>query len=216
MNDPARKGERRRRATYEDLLAAPEHMVAEIIDGELVLSPRPASPHAFASSSLGADLVLRFGRGHGDDSPGGWWILDEPQLRLGDEELVPDLAGWLRERVPEFPNVARHVVTPDWVCEIVSPSTARIDRVKKMPVYSRASVPCAWLVDPLARTLEVYRLEQGRWVVAGVYDGEEPVRAEPFEAVAFDLTLWWPPSPPPPPGSAAAESEPPQPDPTRE
>lgn len=194
MSDPARKPEPKRRATYADLLAVPDHLVAEIIDGELVVSPRPAFRHAFASTVISHKLLgpFQLGRG-GDDGPGGWWILFEPQLHLGDEELVPDLAGWRRERMPAFPDVVRCETAPDWVCEVVSPSTARVDRMKKMASYARARVSHAWLVDPHAQMLEVYRLEDDHWVVAGVYGGDMTVRPEPFQAVAFDLKQWWPP-----------------------
>ena len=126
-----------RKATYEDLLAVPDHLIAEIIDGELVTSPRPASPHTLASSAVGSDLFGRFHRGVGTESPGGWWILDEPELHLGDDVLVPDLAGWRRERMPTVPTAAFFELAPDWVCEIVSPSSARYDRVIKQDIYAR-------------------------------------------------------------------------------
>jgi Uma2 family endonuclease len=208
MSQPARKQEPRRRATYADLVAVPEHLVAELIDGELIVSPRPATPHAFASSSMGADLFVRFGRGGGgDEAPGGWWILDEPELSLGGDALIPDLGGWRRERVPVFPNVPRFELAPDWVCEVVSPSTARTDRMKKMAVYARERVGHVWLVDPLAQTLEVFRLEGGRWVVVEVYGGDMAVRAEPFEAVGIELKHWWPPEPAPAGAAGAAAGE---------
>src|SRR5438309_11917686 len=122
----------RRRATYDDLLKLPEHLVGEIIDGELIVSPRPASPHAIASSAMGADLFGPFHRSSGGGSgPGGWWILDEPELHFREDVLVPDLAGWRRERMPKVPNVPAFELPPDWVGEIVSPSTERVDRPRK-------------------------------------------------------------------------------------
>src|SRR5437867_3814671 len=131
----------RRRATYADLLEVPEHLVAEIIDGELLTSPRPASPHALAASAIGSALVDRFnGPPGGADAPGGWWILDEPELHLGDDVVVPDLAGWRRERMPVLPDVVGFTLAPDWVCEVISPSTARIDRGRKLRVYAREQV----------------------------------------------------------------------------
>jgi Uma2 family endonuclease len=181
-----------RRATYQDVLDAPEHVVAEIIDGELYTSPRPASPHALAASVIGSDLLGPFQRTPGDPAgPGGWWILDEPELHLGADVAVPDLAGWRRERMPHLANVAYFTQAPDWVCEVVAPATGRLDRVRKMRIYAREEVVHAWLVDPLQKTLEVYRLESGHWVVASTHGGDEHVRVEPFEAVEVQLARWW-------------------------
>jgi len=182
----------KRNATYDDLCALPDHMVAEIIDGDLFASPRPASPHALASSMLGAVLIAGFGGEPGGAGvPGGWWILDEPELHFGQNVLVPDLAGWRRERMPTVPDVAGFELAPDWVCEVISPSTGEIDRGRKMRVYARERVGHLWIVDPILRTLEVYRLEDGRWVVASTQAGAEQIRAEPFEAVALDMRRWW-------------------------
>jgi len=182
----------RRRATYEDLLRVPEHLVAELIDGELITSPRPASPHARAAGSIFRAVGPFDGRsGEGGGVPGGWWILFEPELHFGDDVLVPDLAGWRHERLPTVPNVAAFTLAPDWVCEVVSKSTAALDRVRKMRVYAREGVGHLWLVDPLARTLEVYRLEAARWVVAGTHGRSDVVLAEPFEALALPLADWW-------------------------
>src|SRR5437867_12251474 len=174
----------RRRATYADLLAVPEHLVAEIIDGELLTSPRPASPHALAASAIGSALFDRFnGPPGGANRPGGWWILFEPELHLGEDVLVPDHAGWRRERMPLLPDVAAFTLAPDWVCEVISPSTARIDRGRKMRIYAREGVSHLWFVEPLLETLETYRLEAGRWVVLDTHTADDTVRAEPFEAV---------------------------------
>jgi Uma2 family endonuclease len=179
----------RRPATHDDLLAVPDHLVAEIVSGDLYTSPRPASRHARASSILGGELTGPFDLGRG--GPGGWWIIDEPELHLGDDILVPDLAGWRRERLPTFPDVAYFTLAPDWVCEVVSPHTERLDRTRKLPSYAQAGVGYAWLINPLARTLEVLRLERQRWVLIASHSGEEIVRAEPFEAAPVDLLLLW-------------------------
>ncbi len=185
--DPAR-----RRSTYQDILDAPEHVVAEIIDGDLYTSPRPASPHAVAALAIGADVFGAFHRSPGDPAgPGGWWTLFEPELHLGEDVLVPDLAGWRRAHMPQLTNVPYFTHPPDWICEVVSPTTGRLDRVRKMRIYARERVVHAWLVDPLQKTLEIYRLEGERWVVAGTYGGDEHVRAEPFEAVELSLSRWW-------------------------
>jgi Uma2 family endonuclease len=182
----------RRRATYEDLLQVPEHMVAEILDGELYASPRPALPHARATSAIGGDLWGPFDRPPGGPGgPGGWWILDEPELHLGPDVVVPGLAGWRRERVPRLPNAAYFDQAPDWACEVVSPASGAMDRRLKMPIYAREGVSHLWLVDPVVKTLEVYGLEAGRWVVIGTYAGAERVRAEPFAAIDLDLSRWW-------------------------
>jgi len=149
----------KRRATYEDLLRVPDHRVAEIVDGDLHVSPQPASRHTLASSGLGSGLWAPFHQGRG--GPGGWWILFEPELHLGQDVLVPDLAGWRRERMPEFPDTAAFTLAPDWVCEVVSPGTERLDRAKKMPVYAREQVSHLWLVNPIARTLEPLWGEDG-------------------------------------------------------
>jgi Uma2 family endonuclease len=178
-----------RRATYADLQAVPAHLVAEIVDGELITSPRPAMPHANATSMLGIELggPFRLGRG----GPGGWIIIDEPELHLGAHVLVPDLAGWRRSRMPEVPSTAAVELAPDWVCEVLSPSTVRLDRVQKLPAYAGAGVQYAWLLDPLAQTLEVFRLTGGAWTLLGAHGGEEKVRAEPFEVFELDLALLW-------------------------
>ncbi|HLK12739.1 MAG TPA: Uma2 family endonuclease [Candidatus Binatia bacterium] len=182
----------RRRATYQDLLEIPDHLVAEIADGELFVSPRPASPHAHATSVLGSDVIGQFhGPPGGAERPGGWWVLFEPELHLDDDVLVPDLAAWRRTRMPVLPNVAAFTEPPDWVCEVVSPTTARLDRARKTRIYARARVGHLWLVDPRACTLEVYRLEAGRWVLVDAHEGNGPVRAEPFEVVELVLGRWW-------------------------
>lgn len=178
-----------RGATYEDLLKVPDHLVAELIDGELYTWPRPASPHARVSSMLERRLGRAFD--DGEDGPGGWWIITEPELHLGEHRMVPDLAGWRRERMPEYPDTSGCRVAPDWLCEIQSPSNARYDRVVKLPRYAEHNVTHVWLVDSAAKTLEVLRLENGRWVVAGNYGGDDVVRAEPFDAIELNLAILW-------------------------
>jgi Uma2 family endonuclease len=176
-------------ASYEDLCALPPSMVGEIVRGMLYSHPRPASKHARSSSMLGGKLIPRFDEG--DGGPGGWWILDEPELHLGDDVLVPDLAGWRRERMPIFPDVAWFDLVPDWVCEILSPSTARLDRTQKMPIYAADGVRHLWLIDPALRTLEAYENQQGRWTMIAAHADQEQVRVAPFDAVAIDLGGLW-------------------------
>jgi Uma2 family endonuclease len=177
------------RATYEDLVALPENVVGEILDGTLVTNPRPASAHAQASSALGGELFTRFGRHRG--GPGGWVILDEPELHLASDVLVPDIAGWRRERMPKRPATAAFVLAPDWVCEVLSDSTRKVDRADKLPIYAREGVTHAWLVDPAARTLEVFRREGAHWLLLATHHGDALVHAEPFDAVELDLSDLW-------------------------
>jgi Uma2 family endonuclease len=178
-----------RPATYEDLVAVPDTLVAEIVDGELHASPRPAPKHARAYSSLG--VLIGGPYDHRIGGPGGWWIVDEPELHLDRDVLVPDLAGWRRSRMPRLPDTAHFPLSPDWICEVLSPSTAQLDRPKKLAIYARERVAHAWLIDPLARTLEVLRLEHGRWVILGTHAGSEVVRAEPFGEIDLGLDGLW-------------------------
>jgi Uma2 family endonuclease len=183
----------KRLATYEDVLNAPPHKVAEIIEGELFLSPRPAGPHSQAETVLIGELEPPFSRGRG--GPGGWIILAEPELHLGKNVLVPDLAGWRRETMSTIPrSPAYFVVRPDWVCEVLSPSTERIDRGAKIALYAAAGVSQAWLVNPLQHTLEVLRLSvetPGQWTSVSVFADEVRVRAEPFDAIELELAALW-------------------------
>ena len=181
----------KKRATYADVLAAPSYLVAEVLGGSLYTHPRPGARHARAATRLGGELDGPFDRGRG--GPGGWILLDEPELHLADDILVPDLAGWRRERMTTFPHEAAYfTLAPDWICEVLSPSTAKIDRSDKLPIYAREGVRHAWLLDPAARTLEVLHLENGRWTILAVHGDEAPVRAEPFDAIELSLTSLWP------------------------
>lgn len=182
----------RRRATYQDVLDAPSNLVAEVIAGELHLSPRPAGGHASASGELLGELLFPFGRGRG--GPGGWLFLPEPELHLGaaPDILVPDLAAWRRERLPSIdPAVAFFTLRPDWVCEVLSPRNARLDRAEKLPLYASYGVPHAWLVDPLARTLEALELTSGKWLLLGTWQEDDVVTAAPFDAVPLELGVLW-------------------------
>jgi Uma2 family endonuclease len=191
----------RRRATYEDVLNAPEHKVAEIIDGVLYLSPRPAFQHALATSELASDLVPPFRRGRG--GPGGWWILIEPELHFGEDVLVPDIAGWRQSRMPNAPAGPFSTLAPDWLCETLSPSTEKLDRTKKLGVYARECVPHVWLVDTRRQTLEVLTLRGSSLVTQATYRAHERVHAEPFDAIEIDLAFLWgtPPAPSNPTGA---------------
>jgi Uma2 family endonuclease len=172
------------------VLDAPAHMVAELIRGALHLQPRPASRHAHAGSALGVKVGSPFH--HGEGGPGGWWIIDEPELHLAEDVLVPDLAGWRRERMPAFPDAAWFDLVPDWVCEVLSPGTRRIDLTDKRDIYGTSGVGHLWLVDPKARTLEAFELRDGRWVLLAALKDDDEVRIAPFDAVAFPLSALWP------------------------
>lgn len=176
-------------ATYDDLLAVPDHLVAEILYGSLHTSPRPAPAHASASSMLGAELNVVWHRGRG--GPGGWRILDEPELHLGPHVLVPDIAGWRRESMLALPETAYFETPPDWVCEVLSPSTVRIDRGTKLGIYASAGIPWAWLVDPIAKFIEVWELVDGRWSQHTVAQDETEAVLPPFGAVPIDVAALW-------------------------
>ncbi len=176
-------------ADYDDLLAAPDHLVAELVAGELYTSPRPAPKHSVASTSLSEALGPPFRRGQG--GPGGWLILFEPELHLGPNVLVPDLAGWRTERMPAVPDTPAIDLAPDWLAEVLSPSTRRLDRMVKLPVYAQAGVRHLWLVDPEAQTVEVYRLQEDGYLLLGVHGEREVAAMEPFEAVPIELCWLW-------------------------
>jgi hypothetical protein len=180
----------RRPATYQDVLDAPPHMVAELIKGALHLQPRPASPHLYAGSSLGGELDGPFQKGRG--GPGGWWLLDEPELHLAQDVLVPDLAGWRRERLPVYPDAAFFELAPDWVCEILSPGTRRTDLTDKRDLYRAAGVAHLWLIDPQARTLEAFALREKAWLLVAAFKDDAEIRVVPFDAAGFRLSALWP------------------------
>jgi Uma2 family endonuclease len=183
-------GAARKLPSYQDVLEAPAHLVAEILFGELRLSPRPTRRHGHAASALGIDLGSAFGRGRG--GPGGWIFLDEPELHLAADIVVPDLAAWQRERFPIDESEETYFVTPpDWVCEVLSKSTARYDRTDKLRIYARERIRFVWLVDPIEQTLETYVLESERWTLFASYRDSELVQAPPFDAVAIELAALW-------------------------
>jgi Uma2 family endonuclease len=185
------------RATYSDLEAVPPNEVAELIGGVLHVMPRPAPRQVRARSVLGFEIGGRFDRGR--SGPGSWWVLDQPELHFSDptapgeiDALVPDVAGWRRERMPALPETAAFELAPDWVCEVVSPSTEKVDRGAKMPIYAREGVGFAWLVDPIARRLEAYVLGPGRrWSEPAIHEGAARVRVPPFDAIELELSALW-------------------------
>ncbi|MFZ2450589.1 MAG: Uma2 family endonuclease [Methylovulum miyakonense] len=176
---------------YEQLMDLPEHVTGEILNGELHTMTRPSGRHGVVGRGLGFNLSGPFDFGRG--GPGGWWIIDEPEVHfIRDVEVaVPDLAGWRRERMPNIPEGHRFEIVPDWVCEILSPSTAKKDRIVKLPIYARYGVPHVWIVDPLAQTLEAFELHGGRWMLIATLKDDDQVAVPPFDAVAFSLADLW-------------------------
>ena len=179
------------KATYQDVIDAPENMVAELIDGELHLMSRPAPAHAKAYSKLGGLLNTSFD--WGINGPGGWRIIDEPELHLEIESrvLVPDMAGWKLETMPKLPKTKYFAVMPDWVCEILSPSTSKMDVEVKMPLYAQAGIGHFWLVDPNAKTLKAFELQGSKWAQIADLKDADTVSAPPFDAISFDLAELW-------------------------
>jgi Uma2 family endonuclease len=186
----------RRRATYEDLLAVPEPLVAEILFGELVTHPRPTSRHANAAFRLGTILGPPFGRGVG--GPGGWVFLPEQELHLGEHVVVPDLAGWRYERFSSFPETAWSETAPNWACEVLLPSTETYDRGDKRLIYAEAGVHYLWHIHPLLRMLEAYELRDGKWLLLDVFRDDAQVSAAPFSEIGFSLDELWSLGPKPP------------------
>ena len=175
----------RQAVTYADFDAVPPHLVAEIIDGVLETHPRPRPRHGAATVELAYELQGPFGRGRG--GPGGWIFIDEPELHLGHDIVVPDLAGWRTERLAVEPETAYIEVAPDWVCEVLSPSTFRLDKGPKRRIYARAGIGHLWLLDPVAGELEAFALAGDLWTLLATVQRGESVQVAPFEAVAFPL-----------------------------
>lgn len=184
MSEPAKK-----KATYEDLHSVPGNMIGEIINGELVVTARPAPMHMNVASILGGEIMppYRFGRG----GPGGWIILDETEIMLGEDLLAPDIAGWRKERFPGWPKENWISIPPDWICEILSPTTASKDRVKKMRTYAMYEVGYAWIIDPREQTLEIFKLKFGEWVRLDAFAENDKMRAEPFLEIEINLANLW-------------------------
>ena len=177
-------------SVYEALERLPPTVVGEIIGGELYVSPRPRTVHGRAAFRLGKRL-MPFDDEPGQEGPGGWVFMPEPALHLSGDVLIPDLTAWRRERMPELPDVVGVDFAPDWVCEVLSPSTEALDRNRKMTVYAREGVKHLWLVDPRPQTVEVYRLEGGVWRLLGTHTGDLTVHAEPFDALPLKLGSLW-------------------------
>ena len=177
-------------ATYQNILDAPPHKIAEIIDGSLYVSPLPAPRHALALTVLAGNIGLPFS--FSKDGPGGWWVLNKPELHLDDDVLVPDIVGWRRDRMPKLPDVAYFTQVPDWACEILSSWTRKLDLDVKRAVYARNGVTHLWFVDPDVRTLETFELRDGQWLLLNTLKDNDPVSQPPFEAISFSLGDLWP------------------------
>ena len=178
-----------RPATYADIEALPPHVTGEIAYGVLHAHPRPLPRHANAAIELQTEINNPFRRGRG--GPGGWIFLPEPELHLGEHVIVPDIAGWRRERLPALPKTVGISTSPDWICEILSPSTQRLDRTDKLSIYAAFGVGHCWYADPLVQTLEVFALQGDKWLLAATFKDADPVTAPPFEVHTFPLDVLW-------------------------
>ncbi|MGH9457272.1 MAG: Uma2 family endonuclease [Thermoanaerobaculia bacterium] len=184
MTERAKRG-----AAYADIERAPDDRIAELVLGDLYLSPRPSLRHALAASALVTLLgdAFHFGR----SGPGGWWILFEPEVRSWGDVLVPDIAGWRREHLAAIPDGVGIHLPPDWVCEVLSQSTELFDRNQKLPRYADLGVKHLWLVDPAARRVEVYERAGLVWARLEVHGADAVISAPPFEAVPLELLSLW-------------------------
>jgi Uma2 family endonuclease len=171
-------------ATYEDLWDLPDNMIGQIINGELIAQPRPVPKHIFAASCLNGELFSVFSKNN-------WFILNMPELHLHGDIFVPDLAGWKKSRMPQLPETAYFELAPDWICEILSPSTARLDRTVKMRCYASAEIDYLWLIDPDTQTLEAYQRQNQQWLLLATFSENEQVSIAPFDAIGFDLSILW-------------------------
>ena len=183
-----------RKATYQDVLDAPENMVAQLIDGELYLHARPVEPHVMAFAKLHAEIEMKIGRRTSDDGYDGlgdWFIMPEPELRLGKDVLVPDIAGWRVDRLPQKQTKPFSHIVPDWVCEVLSPTTRHIDLGRKSDIYAREGVTHLWIVDPDARTLQASALSAGSWLPIATLSEAETVSVPPFEKLNIPLSRLW-------------------------
>ena len=186
----ARKmSDKTRKATYQDVLDAPPNMVAQLINGEVYLQSRPAGPHIWASGRLFSAIDGKYG--DYVDRPGNWVILDEPELHLGEDVLVPDIAGWKVENLPQFPATSRFHIAPDWICEVLSPSTRHRDLGLKRDIYAREGVKHFWTVDPNALTLQALALSGGNWVSIATLQGMIAISVPPFENLDIPLSRLW-------------------------
>jgi Uma2 family endonuclease len=176
-------------ATYADIEALPAHLTGEIAFGVLHTMTRPTQGHGHAAFGLQLEVGNPFGRGRG--GPGGWYFLAEPELHLGQHIVVPDLAGWRMDRRPRTPKSHKITIAPDWVCEILSPSTQRFDRTDKLAIYAAFNVGHCWYVDPALRTLEVFARQGDKWLLTATYKDVDRVVAPPFEVHTFPLDVLW-------------------------
>lgn len=197
-------------ATYADLLALPEGVRAEVLGGIVVMPPSPLPEHNLVQAAFAHFLGAPFHLDHGRGGPGGWWIFAEVDVQLATHEIVrPDVAGWRRERLPNPWGQRPILIRPDWICEVLSPSNAAQDRVRKRRLYAAHGVPFYWIVDPAGRTLEALRLvttgDHVEWNEIGVYDENSTARIAPFDAIELDVGRLFPPAPPSVPEGAVRD-----------
>ena len=175
-------------AIYEDLLRLPDDVRAEVLAGQIVTAPAPLPKHSRAQRALGRFIGGPFDDDDGRGGPGGWWIFVEVDIAFGLHDIVrPDLAGWRRERLVAPGELRPISIRPDWVCEVLSPSTAARDKVQKRKLYAEHGVPHYWIIDVDARTLEAFSLEGGRWLLTGSYDEHDAASIPPFQAIELEI-----------------------------
>ncbi len=174
-------------ATAADLARLPPDMRAEIINGEIVQKANPSAEHADAQGGALAHLRGQYHHRSGGDKPGGWWILPEVEIELAPHEVYrPDIAGWRRDCMPERPGMPVKS-RPNWICEVLSPSDASNDLVKKLRVYHQSHVAHYWIIDPQNETLTVLRWTPEGYLAALTAGRTDRVRAEPFETVELPV-----------------------------
>jgi Uma2 family endonuclease len=176
----------RRRARYEDLLALPAEVRAEILDGEISTLPAPRPRHSKPEGAIRRFVGGPFDDDDGFGGPGGCWIFVEVDVQLGEDVVRPDLSGWRRSRLPQ-PDSRPIAIVPDWICEVLSESNEAHDRVTKRKLYAQHGVSHYWIVDPMARTVEALSLEGGHWVDAGSFDETALARIAPFEEIELPI-----------------------------
>jgi Uma2 family endonuclease len=196
-------------ATYEDLLALPDGVKAELIDGEIIIHsssdprvaalPAPLPEHSRVQGGLRRFLGGPFDDDDGFGGVGGWWILAEVEIRLGGQIVRPDVAGWRRERLASPWGLRPIEIIPDWICEVVSPSNASHDRVTKKHLYAKHGIAHYWIADTEEVTLETFTLHDAVWTASGAFTRGGVARIEPFEAIELDVGRLFPPPAPPPP-----------------
>lgn len=184
MSQSARKG-----ATLDDFWKIPEQeRFHELIGGDLIRKATPSGEHGDAQAGVVGAVRAPFQRLPNRGGPGGWWIASEVEVLLESGDVVrPDVAGGRREHCPERPTGTPVKARPDWICEVVSPSNANDDTVKKLRLYQRVAIAHYWIADPRDATLTVMRWSPDGYITLLRAERGETIRAEPFEAIEIEV-----------------------------